>query len=697
MMAAVAARELSDGEVVFVGIGLPNLACNLARATHAPNLVLIYESGAVGAVPARLPVSIGDPALVTGSLMVCGMADVFQLFLQNGRIEVGFLGGAQVDRYGNINTTVIGPYERPTVRLPGSGGAAEIAVHARRTLIVAKLNPRAFPERVDFVTSPGQRCAGRGRRELGMPAIWSAAAMPAVAQREPVLKQVGVPHAYYWREMYVPQVTSGPSAVTWSPDGTELIYSMQGSLWRQRIGSRVARQLATGEGYDYQPDWSPDGRLVVFARYAHDAIELQLLDLASGSVRPVTANGAVNVEPRWSPDGRRIAFVSSAYNRRWHIFTVAVDAGAVVEGTVTRLTEDNDSRLPRYYYSVWDHYLSPTWSPDGRELIVVANRGHIHGTGGFWRMTATPGAPIRELRYEETTWKARPDWSPDASRVVYSSYLGRQWHQLWLMTSEGGDALPLTYGEFDATAPRWSRDARHIAYISNEGGNTALWVIDVPGAQRRQIVASERRYRDSVGRLRLVVVDAVGRPLPARVSVSGIDGRAYAPDDAWRHADEAFDRRDGTNRGFEYGYFHTTGTAELTVPTGAVQVEVWHGPEYRVARADVTVPAGRTLTKRLVLERLANLPARGWWSGDLHVHMNYGGAYRNTPAHLAFQGRAEDLHVVENLIVNKEQRSPDIAYFRTDADPVSTPTFLLLHAQEFHTSVWGHVGLLRLS
>ena len=164
-MAAVAARELRDGEVVFVGIGLPNLACNLARATHAPNLVLIYESGAVGASPSRLPVSIGDPALVTGSLMVCGMADVFQLFLQNGRIEVGFLGGAQVDRYGNINTTVIGSYERPAVRLPGSGGAAD----ARRTLIVAKLNPRAFPEQVDFVTSPGQGRGGRGRRELGMP------------------------------------------------------------------------------------------------------------------------------------------------------------------------------------------------------------------------------------------------------------------------------------------------------------------------------------------------------------------------------------------------------------------------------------------------------------------------------------------------------------------------------------------------
>jgi glutaconate CoA-transferase subunit B len=169
MMTAVAARELRDGEVVFVGIGLPNLACNLARETHAPNLVLIYESGAVGAMPERLPVSIGDPALVTGSLMVCGMADVFQYFLQNGRIQVGLLGGAQIDRYGNINTTVVGNYARPSVRLPGSGGAAEIAVHAHRTVVISRLDRRIFPERVDFITSPGLRAKGRSRRELGMP------------------------------------------------------------------------------------------------------------------------------------------------------------------------------------------------------------------------------------------------------------------------------------------------------------------------------------------------------------------------------------------------------------------------------------------------------------------------------------------------------------------------------------------------
>jgi Tol biopolymer transport system component len=511
------------------------------------------------------------------------------------------------------------------------------------------------------------------------------------AQREGVLKQVDLPHAYYWREMYVPQVTSGPSAATWSPDGTELIYSMQGSLWRQRIGSPAATQITSGPGYDYQPDWSPDGRTVVFARYARDAIELQLLDLASGSVMPLTTNGAVNVEPRWSPDGTRIAFVSSLYNGRWHVFILSPEGAK----DPLRLTEDNDSKLPRYYYSKWDHYISPTWSPDGKEIILVSNRGHIHGSGGFWRMDARPGgsASLRELRYEETTWKARPDWSPDGTRVVYSSYLGRQWNQLWLMTSEGGDPIPLTYGDFDATAPRWTRDGKRIAFVSNEQGNTSLWVIDVVGGRKTPLTVHTRIFREPVGTLVITTRARAKEPLSARVSVTAPDGRAFAPDDAWRHADEAFDR---SERPFEYGYFHSDGVAEITVPAGLVDIEVWRGPEYAISRAKINVPAGRRIHHLVILDRLDDLPRRGWWSGDVHVHMNYGGAYRNTPRQLAFQARAEDLHVVENLIVNKEQRIPDIAYFRTDADPVSTPTFLLRHAQEFHTSVWGHIGLLGL-
>jgi glutaconate CoA-transferase subunit B len=168
-MICQAARELRNGETVFVGIGLPNLACNLARRLHAPDLVLIYESGAVGALPDRLPISIGDPALVTNSLSVCSMFDIFNYYLQGGLIDVGFLQGAQVDAHGNLNTTVIGDYEHPEVRLPGSGGACEIAILAKRVLIIAPQSRRSFPAHVDFITSPGFVDGPEGRRKLGMP------------------------------------------------------------------------------------------------------------------------------------------------------------------------------------------------------------------------------------------------------------------------------------------------------------------------------------------------------------------------------------------------------------------------------------------------------------------------------------------------------------------------------------------------
>ncbi len=512
------------------------------------------------------------------------------------------------------------------------------------------------------------------------------------AQRAPVLQQVKVPHPYYYREMFIPQPTSGPSSATWSPDGRELIYSMQGSLWRQTVGSDEARQLTSGPGYDYQPDWSPDGRRIAYASYHDDAIELRLLDLASGQSASLLSNGAVNLEPRWSPDGGRIAFTSSISEGRWHVFALRPDSAGPREAV--QVTEEHDSKLPRYYYHRFDQYFSPTWSPDGRELLLISNRGHIWGSGGFWRSAAQSGGALREIHYEETTWKAKPDWSRDGRRVVYSSYLGRQWHQLWLMTAEGGDPLQLTYGEFDATSPRWSPDGGRIAYISNEGGNTSLWIIQVPGGQRERVVIRRRSYRMPVGRLRVAVTErSTGRSIPARVSVTGPDGRSYAPDGAWRHADDAYDR---SERKFEYGYFHLADSATLTVPVGAVQVEVSRGPEYRVATRTVDVREGTTTSVRVPVDRLANLAGQGWYSGDLHVHMNYGGAYRNDPARLAFQARAEDLHLVENLIVNKEGRVPDVSYFRAGPDPASSPGTLIVHGQEYHTSFWGHVGLLGL-
>jgi glutaconate CoA-transferase subunit B len=167
MMTVAAARELRSGMSCFVGVGPPSVAANLARATHAPDIVLVYESGTIGAKPTRLPLSIGDGELAETADAVVSVPEIFNYWVQPGRIDVGFLGAAQIDRYGNINTTVIGSYYRPKVRLPGAGGAPEIAASTGEVIVIVRQSPRTFVERLDFITSVGHGGNGTNRRELG--------------------------------------------------------------------------------------------------------------------------------------------------------------------------------------------------------------------------------------------------------------------------------------------------------------------------------------------------------------------------------------------------------------------------------------------------------------------------------------------------------------------------------------------------
>ena len=283
-------------------------------------------------------------------------------------------------------------------------------------------------------------------------------------------------------------------------------------------------------------------------------------------------------------------------------------------------------------------------------------------------------------------------WSRDGKRVVYSSYLGRSWNQLFLMTQDGGDPFQLTYGDYDNTNPRWSPDGSKIAYISNAGGNTSLKVIDLPGGDPTTVRATTLRYRVPRTAVTIRIVDRAGRPVGARVSVTGEDGRGFVPRDAWAHADDGFDRRE---RRFELTYFHTSGASTLALAPGRYVTEVTKGLEFG-REVDTIIVGAEATTHRVTLSRLVDLPARGWWSGDLHVHMNYGGHYRNTPERLRFQAEAEDLHVVENLVVNKEARIPDRTYFSSDPDPVSTNGQIIKHDEEYHTSYWGHSAQIGL-
>ncbi len=531
-------------------------------------------------------------------------------------------------------------------------------------------------------------------RVFGIAACLGIAAT-AFADRAPVLRQIGVPHDYYFREMYLPQLTSGPSALAWSPDGQSLVYSMAGSLWRQRIDSGTAVELTDGPGYDYQPDWSPDGRRVVFVRYLGDALELYALDLASGTVSALTRGGDVNLEPRWSPDGRRLAYVSTQGTGRFHVFIGDLTDGAL---NARPWLAERKSAIYRYYYGAYDHELSPTWSPDGRDLIYVGNPETPYGTGSLWRRPVDGHAAPILIHREETSWRAAPDWSPDGKRVLYSSYQGRQSHRIRVVTAAGEDQpLALTHGDWDDTHPRWSPQALRFAYVSNRNKNTEIVIQDAVGGAQRTLEVTERRYRRGMGTLQLSIADADGTPVTARVAVSGADGRAYAPDDAQVRADDSFDR---SRQAFETHYFHVGAAARgarVTLPPGPSAVTVWYGDGHGIAHATAQIAAGAATPLRVTLRKL-DLPPEfaAWRSGDVHVHMNYGGTYRTEPADLVAQARAEDLDLVFDLIVNKEERVPDIRYFSPLPDAASTRDVLLAHSQEYHTSYWGHLGILGL-
>ena len=533
------------------------------------------------------------------------------------------------------------------------------------------------------------------RRVLWFCCFFLAVAAPCAAQRRPVLPQIHEPHPYYFRELYLPELTSGPSSLTWTPDSQELIYSMAGSLWRQKLTSTEAVQLTNGPSYDYQPDCSPDGKRILYVSYQKDAMELWLLDLATGTRKPLTSGGAVNVEPRWSPDGKKIVWVSTEYNQRFHIFIADFSDGTLTN--IQRLTGETRSPLPRYYYSPYDMEINPTWTRDGKEILFVSNKGHIYGTGGFWRMGATPGAPAKEIHYEETSWKARPDFAPDGSKMVYSSYLGRQWQNLWLMPANGGDAFPLSYGSWDQTSPRWSPDGTKIAYISNFTGSTAIEVQDFPNGAIQQITGfdgNNLKFLKPVGTVRVFVEDELGQPAVARVSMEGPDGR-FCWQESTVHADDGFDR---SKRSSERHYVYVNGNEDFVAPAGRVVLEVSKGPGYKLDTENFDVRANETKDIRVRLQLLPTPwnEAEHWTAADLHVHMNYGGTYQNDPGWLHVIADGEGVTLVNNLTVNKEQRFPDIEFVDFENNLAEGSSSQIIQGQEFHTSYWGHRGILHL-
>ena len=471
----------------------------------------------------------------------------------------------------------------------------------------------------------------------------------------------------------LPPVSTGPMSPTWSPDGRWIAFAMAGDIWRIPAEGGTAEQLTRGPRYHFEPDWSPDGSRIVMTVETGDGLDIALLEVEGGEVTLLVEGGAVDVQPAWGPEGRFVYFATAG--RGMDIHRIDVAAGRREEVVVGA-----------------GNQYQPRVSAQG-VLAYMAPAPGVTGGGGIWTRTlpepgddiwAGSGEPVL-ARSEETAYRARPDWLPDGSALVYVSDDAGS-NDLVLLGAGGGNPLRLTGGTSHELTPRVSPDGDRIAFVSNENGPTELHVMAVSGGARsswQTLDVSDRAHLDPVGRLRATVVDETGRPTPARVTVYGPDGRGHAP-------------RDGFHRVLtptETHYFRTTGNFEVEVPAGPVMIQVRKGLEYRPVYHTVEVSPGDNPELSLQLDRLLDARDLGWFAGDTHVHDLHQGRYGLTHKDFFNDIASEDLRVAIALIhmdgTRLMGRWDDLT---GRPHPLSTPAHILQYAQEFRGS-FGHVGL----
>jgi hypothetical protein len=510
----------------------------------------------------------------------------------------------------------------------------------------------------------------------------------------PLAQEVPIPYPaaktgglYMINYYFPPAPSSHPWWPVWSPDGKWIAFAMHGSLWKIAVGSSVAYELTYDQKYHSSPDWSPDGKWIVYT--ADDdgkSINLMLLNLETGVATALTEGEHVNVDPVWSPDGKRIAYVSTRPNGYFNIFVVEVNNGK--PGKTIQLTQDHRYGKDRLYFGDYDLHIEPTWSPDGKEIIFLCNRGIPLGSGALWRMPVEPNgmAKARMILREETLYRTRPHWSPDGKRIIYSSHRGGQFDNLYVLPAGGGEPYKMTFGEWDTFHPRWSPDGEWIAYVSNEEGLPKLRLLKTHGGKQMKVEIRERRWKRPIGRASIRIEDAqTHQAVPARIYARASDGKAYAPNEAFHRIG-----RLGTH------LFHSDGTFVLAAPPGELRLDALRGFEYFPTYQTITIEAGKTTSATLALRRMTDMSGKGWYSGSNHVHMSYGGNLHNTPERLMAMAAAEDLNVITALVANKDNRILDYQYFSGGVHPLSHDQRILYFNEEYRPPFYGHISLINL-
>ncbi|MEX2260324.1 MAG: CehA/McbA family metallohydrolase [Bryobacteraceae bacterium] len=528
-----------------------------------------------------------------------------------------------------------------------------------------------------FCTLPGPGCLLRAQ----------GVEYPAVKYRSNYLSSYYLSHA----------PTTTPWYPAWSPDGKWIAVSYYGSIWKVDPATSVAHQLTDSRKLHGSPAWSPDGKWIVYTADDHwKSIQLEILNVETGESHALTDDEQVYADPVFSRDGARLAYVTTVPAGNLNVQTRPIRNGQWA-GEALAVTHDNDFGRSRLYFGNWDLHIQPAWSPDGRDLFLLSNRGVDLGSGGLWRIPHTPDAmPKGKLVIDEQTlYRTRPDISPDGKRIIYASTAGAadQFNHLYVLPINGGHPYKLTFGDHDNFHPRWSPDGESIAYISNEGGLPQLCLLDAHAGGKKVLRIRERKWKNPRASVHVRVLDGrTGGVTPSRIAGVAADGKLYGPDEAF-----LFNAR--MPEGLERTFF-SDGSFTIEVPPGPLTLEAHKGFEYEPARATIETDAGAAHNLTLTVKPISDLPASGWYSGSTHVHMNYGGPVHNTPELLRTIAQAQGMHIVSALVANKDNRILDWQYFKPGgkAHPASRPAerFLLVFGEEYRPPFWGHTFFIGL-